>query len=379
MDIGVGTGLFPVKHREQMRQKNQEWPQHLALVDMNPSCLQKAAERIDCPSKTECIFGNTNDSPEVFFKALENEFEEVETHIVGVVLLFRASKPRIPIATEIMNAGISNLEWRLDSGPYVHGCPEYEGWIRRSGFATAILPRASRLSRLSIDMEENPCKIQSGLGMDELSTPLILFHDAGDTVFPYFCLGELLRPFYGINISHFDQGGKWDLDYSHLLRSAIGSGAVILGGWSLGGCVALELASRLMRLSQYTVIHRMIAEVAASFQLPARMSDARRVQAQQCTLYAHKMQRLPLKIFIRAADSVHFNPGAKPRYLDLIRNWAYLGWEEYDTSFIQACMGIPGNHFTIFDDQHCHRITTKFREACAMLTMLTQSQQPNLE
>ncbi|GAQ37826.1 hypothetical protein AtubIFM55763_006765 [Aspergillus tubingensis] len=182
MDIGVGTGLFPVQHREQMRQRHQEWPQHLVLVDMNPSCLQKSAERIDCPSKTECvqasvfepftvpagqgslgaspkfdsismmyllhclppptdhkatvfahlkrhltaegtlfgatilgygaqhnllgrltmrlynwkgIFGNTDDNPEVFVKALENEFEEVETHIVGVVLLFRARKPRL--------------------------------------------------------------------------------------------------------------------------------------------------------------------------------------------------------------------------------------------------------------------------------------------
>ncbi|BCS01093.1 class I SAM-dependent methyltransferase [Aspergillus luchuensis] len=182
MDIGVGTGLFPAHYRDQMRQRHQEWPQKLALVDMNPSCLQKAAARIDCPSKTECVrasvlepftipagqgtlgaspkfdsislmymlhclppptdrkaavfahlkhhltpegtlfgvtilgygtqhnllgrltmrflnwrgdFGNADDRPEVFVKALEEEFEEVETHIVGVVLLFRARKPRL--------------------------------------------------------------------------------------------------------------------------------------------------------------------------------------------------------------------------------------------------------------------------------------------
>ncbi|PWY93431.1 hypothetical protein BO94DRAFT_342240 [Aspergillus sclerotioniger CBS 115572] len=182
MDIGAGTGLFPLNHRDKMRQSSQDWPLHLTLVDMNTLCLQKAASRIGCPSKTTCvqadvfepfavpvaqsalaappkfdsislmyllhclpppsdhkatvfahlkdhlttegtlfgatvlgtgahhnllgrltirfynwkgIFGNKDDSPEVFVKALENEFEEVETHIVGVVLLFRARKPRL--------------------------------------------------------------------------------------------------------------------------------------------------------------------------------------------------------------------------------------------------------------------------------------------
>ena len=43
------------------------------------------------------ILGNADDSPEVFVKALEDEFEEVETHVVGVVLLFRARKPRLAL------------------------------------------------------------------------------------------------------------------------------------------------------------------------------------------------------------------------------------------------------------------------------------------
>ncbi|GKZ89951.1 hypothetical protein AnigIFM59636_001200, partial [Aspergillus niger] len=134
MDIGVGVGLFPAQHRKQMRQRHQEWPQNLALVGMNPSCLQKSATRIDYPGKTaylrctccivcsanrtqdHCIcesktdsawchypgygaqhyllgrltmrlhnwrgiFGNADDSSEIFVKALEDEFEEVETHI----------------------------------------------------------------------------------------------------------------------------------------------------------------------------------------------------------------------------------------------------------------------------------------------------------
>ncbi|OOF98048.1 hypothetical protein ASPCADRAFT_205322, partial [Aspergillus carbonarius ITEM 5010] len=222
------------------------------------------------------------------------------------------------------------------------------------------------------------------------------------TVFPYFCLGELNRPVYGVGNSRFDRGGKWGhgiremgVVYTHLVRSVIGSGNVILGGWSLGGCVALEVASRLMQLSQYTVngvimidsvfptptvtnyYPRTIADVAASFQLPSQMSETRRTQALHCILHAHEMQRdwrpprfasgPPPTVLMRAVDPVYLNSEKSPHYLDLVRGSSYLGWEEYDPAFIQTCLEIPGNHFTLFDDAHSDRATTQIREACAIL------------
>lgn len=151
-------------------------------------------------------------------------------------------------------------------------------------------------------------------------------------------------------------------------------------GWSLGGCVALEVASRLMQLSQYTVngvimidsvfptptvtnyYPRTIADVAASFQLPSQMSETRRTQALHCILHAHEMQRdwrpprfasgPPPTVLMRAVDPVYLNSEKSPHYLDLVRGSSYLGWEEYDPAFIQTCLEIPGNHFTLFDDAH---------------------------
>ncbi|RAK95493.1 thioesterase domain-containing protein [Aspergillus ibericus CBS 121593] len=251
-------------------------------------------------------------------------------------------------------------------------------------------------------MDQNPCQIQVGPETDVPSTPLILFHDAGGTVFPYFCLGDLRRPVYAIGNTHFDRGGKWShgiremgVVYAHLLRSVIGSGNVILGGWSLGGCVALEVASRLMQLPQYSVrgvvmidtvfptrtvtdqYPRTIAEVAASFQLPTQMTETRWTQAQQCILHAHEMQRdwrpprfasgPPPAVLVRAADPVHLDPETTPHYIDLVRGSSYLGWEEYDISFIQTCLEIPGNHFTLFDDPHSDQAAAQIREACAIL------------
>lgn len=104
---------------------------------------------------------------------------------------------------------------------------------------------------------------------------------------------------------------------------------------------------------------RTLSEVIASFQLPEQMSDARRGQAQKCILAAHEMQRdwrppafserPPQAVLIKAANPVHENTETLLHYFDIVRDWKYLGWEDYDTRFIVATMDTPGNHFTIFD------------------------------
>ncbi|KAJ5901159.1 hypothetical protein N7504_007152 [Penicillium tannophilum] len=182
MDVGPGTGVILVEHREAMAQKGVDWPQEIALVDMNPNCLEMAKNRLGTPERTTCvnanvfepfvipasgaddntprkfdsialmnvlhtlpppsqrkatvfkslkkhlspngtlcgstvlgrgvqhnligrltmwiynrnkIFENQNDSPEIFTQALKEEFEEVETTVMGAVLLFRARKPKL--------------------------------------------------------------------------------------------------------------------------------------------------------------------------------------------------------------------------------------------------------------------------------------------
>ena len=41
------------------------------------------------------IFGNLDDGAEVFLKELKANFEDVETEVKGVVLLFVARRPRV--------------------------------------------------------------------------------------------------------------------------------------------------------------------------------------------------------------------------------------------------------------------------------------------
>lgn len=85
-------------------------------------------------------------------------------------------------------------------------------------------------------MDNNLCQVQSGPTTGN-PTPLILFHDAGGTIFQYFLLGDLQRPVYGMANTHFESGGGWEhgiremgVVYTHKIRSVIKSGKIILGG-----------------------------------------------------------------------------------------------------------------------------------------------------
>jgi thioesterase domain-containing protein len=294
-------------------------------------------------------------------------------------------------------------------------------------------------------MEGNPCVIQSPSATGNTRTPLVLIHDAGGTVLQYFRLGVLDRPVYGITNPRLDQGGRWDhglrqmgVVYTHLVRSVIPSGDILLGGmprkllllmiyinssnlclgWSLGGFLALEVASRLKQLPQYTVrgiilidsvfptesvkagYPRTLAEVASGFQLPAQMTDEGRRLAEQCFLSAHDMHRdwqppdspsgNPPAVLIRAVGRIHKGTDCEPHYFDTVRTWKNLGWEDYDTSFIKACLEASGNHFTVFEEpnvrvsfatlllcflecvtdtgRQIEQTTRQVREACLLLT-----------
>ncbi|RYP05217.1 hypothetical protein DL764_003959 [Monosporascus ibericus] len=80
-------------------------------------------------------------------------------------------------------------------------------------------------------------------------TPLVLIHDGGGTTFGYFILGDLQRDVWAVHNPHFLTGEPWDggIDgmaqhYVGLLQKAGITGNILLGGWSLGGYLALTMA-----------------------------------------------------------------------------------------------------------------------------------------
>ncbi|KAK1969121.1 thioesterase domain-containing protein [Colletotrichum sublineola] len=108
----------------------------------------------------------------------------------------------------------------------------------------------------------------------ETHTPLFLVHDGGGTSFAYHCLGPLDRAVFGIANPRFYSGVPWDgglpemaATYLRMIRTTVtksrdypalaprssppaGRGGkprrrILLGGWSLGGMLSLEIARQL--------------------------------------------------------------------------------------------------------------------------------------
>lgn len=81
--------------------------------------------------------------------------------------------------------------------------------------------------------------------------PLVLFHALGGTVFPYGHLARELTVDFrvlGVPAPHDERADDLDaLVTQHLavLRAAAGEGPYRLGGWSMGGILAFEIARRL--------------------------------------------------------------------------------------------------------------------------------------
>ncbi|KAI2602584.1 alpha/beta-hydrolase [Hypoxylon sp. NC1633] len=105
----------------------------------------------------------------------------------------------------------------------------------------------------------NPALVNPGPREAQLSVlakppaPLVLVHDGGGTAFSYHLLDPINRPIWGIENARLHQGGWWDggiremaAYYVELLGNIMPAGGdILLGGWSLGGHLSLEMAHQI--------------------------------------------------------------------------------------------------------------------------------------
>lgn len=110
-------------------------------------------------------------------------------------------------------------------------------------------------------MATNPDIIQVAPPGCPVATPLFLIHDGGGTVVSYHSIGQLQRPVYGISNPNFESGDPWEggipemaAVYASLIRKTVAARGfpakrrfgqrvkILLGGWSLGGVLSLEVA-----------------------------------------------------------------------------------------------------------------------------------------
>jgi thioesterase domain-containing protein len=269
---------------------------------------------------------------------------------------------------------------------------------------------------------------------------LVLIHDGGGTIFSYYCLGDLGRPVFGIANPGYQSGeAYWKgggsipemaRRYIEFLKAAVPRGDVILGGWSLGGLVSLEMARQLaderdcplnllgivmvdsvcpraiaapapfmnvvqhsMKWSEHTrqetkdrvmrcfsEAHRMVREWTLPVWAEEESNAHRQVeekeeeqQQQQRNGGFRSPPRPPPIVLLRATDPVPLPEGVQEgvNAVDVNRRDPVLGWGKYRQDLITKVMDIPGHHFSIFHTEETLETTTDgIKWACRELEAL---------
>lgn len=266
--------------------------------------------------------------------------------------------------------------------------------------------------------DENPSLIEEPLpeSAEDVLTPVVLIHDGGGTTFNYHLVCPSYgRRVFGIANPNFHTGRSWlpggipemARHYVRLLRGALGGGgrrkSIILGGWSLGGMVALEMAKVLQDDRGLNVVGLlMIDSVCPLAWTQAAAKDdndndndrgAVKVVAPQHVFsettkqetrdkvmrsfaessamvmkwemptWAERDPPPPPAILLKAADSVPVAGGGVTR-VDVERGDPTLGWNRYRENLFLRVVDIPGHHFNVFSEQNIVQLSDAIRESC---------------
>ncbi|KAM0283297.1 hypothetical protein ACHAQH_002594 [Verticillium albo-atrum] len=263
------------------------------------------------------------------------------------------------------------------------------------------------------------------------TTPLILIHDGGGTSFAYHCLDPLRRPVYAIANPHFHSGAPWPggiremaETYVTMVRRTVDSdefpdgGAararIFLGGWSLGGMLALEMSGLLEGDKEIEVVGllmvdstyplrnesevagRIFGEMLTDDEEPPRKNVLLARQAMMAAVEMIQKWELPVwsweegkqaevgvngysatvprvpggpppTVLLRAQDCVPTKTAGGSSRVDFYRDQRDLGWSRYHPGFIGEILDVEGHHFDLFEWARLTATTNKIRDACELL------------
>lgn len=272
-----------------------------------------------------------------------------------------------------------------------------------------------------MDQVANPMLIQAGPS-DASKIPLFLIHDESGLVLNYFLLESLDRIVYGISNPYFKSGksgkgwvgGMTDMaeHYVDMIRSVYPYGKFLLGGWSLGGLISLEVALVLanqeassLSVQGILMMDTVFPSVGVQLQqqyaqqlhwsLGGDLSPEVRAYVKSCVAQSEAMVKAwhpsawPIKYIyempsdsdstssvssqtVQRAEAIRYRQPPPPAVLlrnkqripmvngegdtvydeEVIRNQRMLGWENYREDFIFSVVDIDGHHFSAFADEH---------------------------
>ncbi|KAI1673231.1 Thioesterase domain containing protein [Pyrenophora tritici-repentis] len=251
----------------------------------------------------------------------------------------------------------------------------------------------------------NPVKIQDALPAYARSPPVFLIHDAGGTVFSYFGLGRLGPRVYGIYDPRFAQlgNGGWQSilemaeAYVRLIRKVVVRGNIVLGGWSFGGMLAVQIAHLLslngrgLRVERILLIDSIYStqarkstddahapslpgvsedvreKVLTSLMRATRLSDEWIPPVWGATGSRSKLAPIPPPVvLVKAKERVAMENLEDVCMLDFTRRLPDLGWDDMHRGFVSYVVETPGNHYSLFDDSHMSSTTASIVKVLGM-------------
>ncbi|PNS18125.1 hypothetical protein CAC42_3570 [Sphaceloma murrayae] len=228
-------------------------------------------------------------------------------------------------------------------------------------------------------------------------TPLFLIHDGGGTIFSYHLLGDFDRQVFGISNPCFEHGNfdggvhELALLYAGFIKSKVTESEVLIGGWSFGGMLALEISHILSTDDNVRVKGQIyidspypgntqpvgleVAPAGTNFAPTTKsevrdnvnrcMDDARRMVS-DWTLPTWQTGPPPT-VLLRARDPVYQRGSGKVARVDFARDDPLLGWSNYGYNFIRETHEVSGDHYKVFKFEYLDDITEKIKEACEYL------------
>ncbi|KAI0468183.1 Alpha/Beta hydrolase protein [Xylaria cf. heliscus] len=264
------------------------------------------------------------------------------------------------------------------------------------------------------EIAENPTHFYPYLDRpEEQAAPLILLHDGSGTIMGYHYLKYIGRRVYGIRNPRFDEGGYSEggipgmaSHYIELIRKVVPNGGrILLGGWSFGGALSLEIAWQLAnqpadKFPKFSVEGMIFIDsvypkaLAESPDMPKAMTqpivkspeelsamtpkEKVTLNMQHCQMmmanwklpnWEGRENSIPETILLRAKEPVPSDDHNKSyvhskSYVDHTRDDRWLGWKQYHGArWIKKIWDIDGHHFNIFDEKYSIDMTVKITAA----------------
>ncbi|KIP05128.1 hypothetical protein PHLGIDRAFT_36582 [Phlebiopsis gigantea 11061_1 CR5-6] len=239
----------------------------------------------------------------------------------------------------------------------------------------------------SFGTEDNPVLLQDGRA--SLKPPLFLVHDGSGVAHQYGRLSPLGRRVWGIHNPKFPEGGKWDgglpemaEHYADLVKKTLGTASqCILGGWSIGGVIAFEVARRLIASGvdvaglvlidcpdpdTTTPLSKEILDAAFARSTPSRAVELARSSIEHATAalvqydpWSSPVKHASLKraVMLRCREPFSIERGdAKARSNSFLAHrrdprTITAGWETV-LGFQVPVLDVPGNHFEPFSPRY---------------------------